>query len=326
MATRQAFEETNFNKTKIMNKNDFEIVQGIESIDSERGYWFVRTDNGLNFETYLENNFIGIGWNDITLEDLTKLSQNEVQSKIAKNYGFDLELVKGKSKATAIYNKLKRFKDIKKDDVVIIPSGGSNRLAFGIVTDTNVHIGLEKTGECEYFKRKQIRWVAVKHINSLDSKFYEIKITRHAVSSVKPYESYIDRVISTFYFKDNTGNFVFDVNKDEDINLIQLLELITNIKVVLSKINSEFDFNENIEASAIKISLQSKGTFALKVPIGQSLATFGLVLALSSCNDKTSGTAEHQRFIENYKIELDTISRRMDDLEIDKDKINQAFK
>lgn len=309
-----------------MSDNKLQVVNQLEIISENRGYWFVRTDSGTNFETYLNNGFIGIGWNDITLEDLTKLSAKEVQMKIAKNYGYDLELAKEKSKTTAIYNKLKRFKDIAKNDVVIIPSNGSFRLAFGIVEETNVHIGIEKTGECEYYKRKKVRWVAVKNIDLLDAKFYEIKTTRHAVSNIKPYESYIDRVISTFYFKGNAGNLVFDVNKEEDINLSHLLELISTIQNVISSINTEFQYDETIEASAIKLSLQSKGTFAIKVPIGNSLAMFGLVFALSSCNNKTSGTAEQQKFIQNHQMELDTISRRMDDLEIDKDKINQAFK
>jgi hypothetical protein len=301
-------------------------INELEFIDNERGYWFVRTDNGINFDTYYENGFIGIGWNDITLEDLTKLSVNDVQAKIAKNNNYDLQLARGKSKVTGIYNKLIRFKDIKKGDVIMMPSYGSGRLAFGIVEDSNVYVELEKTGDCEYYKRKKIDWKTVKNIKSLDSKFYEIKLTRHAISNVKTYENYIDRVISTFYFKANTGNFVFEVNKKEDINLSHLLELIGTIKSLIADINSYYDYNENIEESVIKLSLQSEGLFALKVPTGKSLATLGLILSLSSCGDKTTGTVEQQKFIESHQMKLDTISRRMDDLEIDKDKINQAFK
>lgn len=317
-----------------MNIGESNVIKELDVISSERGYWFVRTDNGMNFETYLKDGFIGIGWNEITLEDLLKLTPKDVKAKIAEKYGYDLEIAKGKSKATSVYNKLKRFRDIKSGDVVIIPSYASNRLAFGIVEDTHVYIELSKTEDCNYYKRKKVRWVVNKDIDTLDSKFYEIKITRHAISNVKPYENYIDIVISTFYFKDNTGNLVFDVNKNEDINLTQLLELITTIKSVISNINISYDYNENIEESAIKLSIQSKGLFALKVPIGKSLATFGIIFTLFECGPKNQNEVNltpqerinAQKFIDNNKAKLDTISDRMRDLEIDKEKINNAFK
>lgn len=317
-----------------MNNSEISTISELDFVNSNRGYWFIRTDNGINFDTYTKNDFIGIGWNEITLEDITNLHFSEVYLKIAKTYGYNLELARGKSKVTAIYNKLHRFKEIKKGDIIIIPSYGSQRLAFGVVEDSKVYIDLEKIDDCDYYKRKKVNWIITKDIDSLDSKFYEVKTTRHAISNVKPYESYIDRVVSTFYFKDNTGNLVFEVNKDEDINLTSLLELITNIKSVISDINIQYNFDENIEESAIKLSLQSRGTFALKVPIGKSLATFGVIFALFSCGDKGQQNnnlnpkeqQEADKFIKSHKKELDKIEESMRELEVNQDKINETFK
>jgi restriction system protein len=231
-----------------------QLISKLSVIEPERGYWFIRTDNGVNFEPFTENGFIGIGWNPITLEDITKLSAIEVQQKIAKTYNIDLELAKGKSKVTSIYNKLIRFKDLKKGDVIIVPSNSSGRLAFGIVEDTNVYIDIEKSHDCEYYKRKKVNWITTKSLGELDPIFYEIKISRHAISNIKHYEDYIDRIMSTFYFKDNFGNFVFDVNQDEDINLIELVDLISSIQKLLHNINDFYQFDEKVDECVIKLT------------------------------------------------------------------------
>jgi restriction system protein len=317
-----------------MNNSEIRSFTGLDLINPDRGYWFVRTDSGVNFETYLKNSFIGIGWNRITLEDIVTQTEQEVKDKIAKIYGIDLELAKGKGRATAIYNKLKKFKDIQKGDVVIIPSHSSGRLAFGIISDSNVYIDIDKTEDCEYYKRKKVQWVMIKPIDSLDAVFFKIKSPQQAIIDIKPYESYVDRIVSTFYFKNNTGNLVFNVNKDEDINLEILLSLISSIRTLLIEVNSYFNYQEDIGGSAIKLSLQSKGTFVLKVPIGKSLATFGLIFMLFDCQNKQHRPSditqkdweELQTFIEAQKDTLTVVQKRMDELEVDKGKINDTFR
>jgi restriction system protein len=312
-----------------------QLVDKLKVIEPDRGYWFVRTDSGVNYDTFVKYGFIGIGWNQITLEDLVKLSPKEAQEKIAKTQNYNLELTRGKSKATAIYNKLIRFRDIKKGDVVIIPSFHSSRLAFGIVEDSNVFIDTEKSHECEYYKRKKVSWVLQKNIDSLDQVFYEVKITRHAISNVKQYEDFIDRVTSTFYYKDNFGNFVFEINKDEDINLIQLVDLISSIQTVITEINKFYGYGENVEENVIKLSLQSKGKFTLKSPIGRSLATFGLVFSLFDCQNKqqqppnslnSTELKKAEQFVSANADSLKNIENRMNQLDLNKDKINSVFK
>lgn len=312
-----------------------QLIDRLSVVEPERGYWFIRTDDGINFDPFTKNGFIGIGWNPITLEDLTKLSPQDAHQKIAKTYSLDLELTKNKRKVSDIYNKLIRFKDIKKGDVVVVPSNASGRLAFGIIEDSNIYIDTEQSHECDYYKRKKVDWVLTKNADSLDPILYKIKISRHSISSIKPYQDYIDRIISTFYFKDNFGNFVFEVNKDEDINLSQLVDLISSIQKLLFDINKFYQYGENIEDCAIKLSLQSRGKFTLKEPIGRSLATFGIIIALYGCQNDNNQTStnlspqERQKAEQFIATEVDTlknIDKRFVELEVNKDKINSVFR
>ena len=198
-----------------------------------------------------------------------------------------------------------------------------------------MYVDTEKSHNCDHYKRKKVDWVQIQNTNSLDPIFYQIKISRHSISSIKQYQDYIDRVISTFYFKDDFGNFVFEVNKNEDINLSQLVDLIGSIQTLLYDINEFYQYGENIKDCAIKLNLQSKGKFTLKEPIGRSLATFGIIIAMYGCqNDKSQMNTnlspqerlKIQQFIETKVDTLKNIDRRFDELEVNKEKINSVFR
>lgn len=36
-----------------------DLIKSVSQIDAQRDYWFVRTDSGIYFETYIQNSFIG---------------------------------------------------------------------------------------------------------------------------------------------------------------------------------------------------------------------------------------------------------------------------
>jgi len=137
------------------------LLENVKNIESHRGYWFVRTDSGKNFETFVKNSFIGIGWNGITLEDLrdASLKAAEVKRKIAKRYNIDIDKSSGKGKTTAIYTKLLRFKEFKKGDLIIIPSSNSKLYAFGIIQDNSIYNDIDQTHNCSYYKRRKVEWL-----------------------------------------------------------------------------------------------------------------------------------------------------------------------
>ena len=169
-------------------------------------------------------------------------------------------------------------------------------------------------------------------MSELESKFYEIKISQHSISQITKYANYIDRVMSSFYFKNNSGNFVLHVNQEGDINLNDLLELMQQNKLLLQTINNFFELDENIEESSIKVNLQSKGTITYNVPVGKSLATLCLIITLCSCGqaDDTHHEVNGKpvsKFVEVHKQLLDSTVDSYKKNEVILDKIeNDKFK
>jgi predicted Mrr-cat superfamily restriction endonuclease len=307
------------------------LLRHVTNIDVNKGYWFVRTDTGQYFENYRLNNFIGIGWNYITKQDIDNDLDNghAIKLKIAREEELDLSTTQGRRKATSIYNKLKNFKELRHGDLIIIPSENSNQLAFGTISDDNLYNDFDN--QCEHIKRRRVDWHKVSNFRELDPIFYAIVKSRHAISNIKHYESYIDKVISHLFIKDNYYHYVIDIITREDINLDSLINLITSINALSERINNEFDLNGN-DDKAIKLNLQSPGKIEFKFLNGKSLVLLALLLSpnysheIQNNNDlSTQEKVKLNRIHEVNNNDLDTINNSLETLEAIRDNINSEF-
>ncbi len=308
------------------------IIDKIDVIDTDKNYWFVRTDSGEYYQNYLEGGFIAIGWNYITIQDLKELdgTEHKVRNKIALMENLDIvNSSKDKGKVTTILNKLRAFRNLNVGDIIIIPNENSQRLAFGFVEDNQIFTNV-KDIDCSFVKRKKIKWVEEKDINELDKIFYQIRISRHTISSVKIHEAYIDRVIKTLFFKNNYSHYVFDLQTNEDINFKVLLQLINNIQTLTEKLNTHFQLGENLDDSSIKLNLQSRGKIEFKFLNGKSLILLAILLGPMNLNKGTSNinSSDLQKledFKKIHKTEIQETQNALQKLEVDRDKINSIY-
>jgi restriction system protein len=285
------------------------ILNNVVTLSEERGYWFIRTDSGVNYDNFVKGEFVGVGWNEVTATELANVSVSgaELKAKIAKLYNFDMTLAKGKSKATSVYNKLVHFKNLKQGDLVIIPSFGSSSLAFGIVMDSKIYEA-EKPfkDKCDYTKRRRVKWIESKSISSLDSIFYQIIQSRHAICNVKKYESYIDIITENLFIKNNHTHFVLDIKTNEDINLSSLLTLFELVNQLTDRINKELGLNEDVEKISVKLNLQSPGKITFK---GAGKALILLASIFASCVDNSSSNTPQNSSNSNGLIPIDTTTK-----------------
>jgi restriction system protein len=260
------------------------LVEKVVTLSDERGYWFIRTDSGLNFDNFYNGNFVGVGWNEISTTELDNASffGEEIKTKIAKLYGYDMTLARSKSKVTSIYNKLVNFRNLKQGDLVIIPSVGSARLAFGIIMDSKIYEDKSVNDKCDYSKRRMVKWVENKPVHLLDSIYYQIIQSRHAICNIKKYEAHIDIVTENLYIKNNYTHYVLDIKTDEDINLNSLLTLFSLVNELTDKINKELGLHEETDKISVKLNLQSPGKITFK-GVGKALILLASIFA--SCSD-----------------------------------------
>lgn len=307
----------------------------VPEIPDKRSYWFIRTDSGIHFDDYYKYNFIGIGWNYLTPRELQNLDTESVKKIIAKREDLDMSISKSKGLVTSIYNKLIRFQNLKKGDLILIPSYGASSFAFGILDDDKIYTESEKIGTCDYIKRRKVKWIKTTTIDSLDPIFYKIKMSRHAISDIDKYAKFIDRETESLYTKHGYAHFIINVRKEDDINLQKLISFIDAVKKLVNDANEYFKYEENITELAIRLNLQSPGIIELISKQGGALIVAGALIAtLASCNSQANTiqndtlktelkkSIDNDKFVDVQEDSLKDIAKLMSELEINIEKVN----
>ena len=305
-----------------------EILDKVENFNSDRRYWFIRTDYGKHFEVFYKGEYIAIGWDYLTLDELKTKAESEIKEKIAQNEELDVSIAIQKGKVTSINNKIKTFLSLKQGDIIIVPSRNSDRLAFGEIVDENSYEANEALEMGDYFKRRKVKWIDLKSIYELDPIFFQLKANQHSISRIDRYAPYIDKVIGNLFIKGDKTHYVLNFEKQEDINFRDLNDLMANIDELVTKINTEFNFDENLEDFYVKINLQSPGTMELIKTAGKSLAVLAFFLSVISCgNDpktETTNTELEDFATENHELLKDTHDK-LDSLQINTKGLIQPF-
>ncbi len=299
-------------------KNDYSST--IKIINEVNDYWFVRTDGGKYFDTYYSKNYIAIGWNEITLKDLEN-EESVVKNKINRELKLDNKIQKDRSRCTEIYNKLNKFKNIKINDIIVMPSQSSNYLAFGIVQDNMADEILNSKDDCPYIKRRKIKWInQPTSFNNLDNVFYKIRKSRHSISDINQYANFVDAVMFKVFNKNGISHFVINVEKKGEINWSTLGKLLTELHQILELVNEKFQLNEQIESGSIQISLQSPGTLNL-AQYGISLIILTSIIGGCRSGDVTKNfprvkKEQIEQFKDENRVLLDSVSHSLKILEV----------
>ncbi|MCF1751103.1 hypothetical protein [Mariniradius sediminis] len=300
-----------------------EILDKVDKLNIESNYWFVRTDYGSLFDDFYSGDYIAIGWDYLTLYEFENSDEYNIKSKMARAEGVDLSKFQGKIKISAAYNKIKTFTNLRKDDIVIIPSRNSDRLAFGRIVDEQPY---EDLNAKRFIKRRKVKWLEIKEMSDLNPIFYQVKSNQHTISNVKHYSQHIDRVVGNLFKKGENTHYVLKIEKPDDINFEELRVLMDSIQTLVQNINETFNFNDYSGEFYIKINLQSKGAVEL-IKKGKSLSVLAYLIFLTSCNKLDNAQDDEIRtLITRNRNVLEDTSLVIDSLKIDTNELVKPFK
>ena len=79
-----------------------EVLDPIDEVSDESSYWLFRTESGDYYQYFYDQDFIAIGWNYITLQDLTNLTRIQIKVKVSQHEGLNLDDPNELRKATLI--------------------------------------------------------------------------------------------------------------------------------------------------------------------------------------------------------------------------------
>ncbi|WNV81146.1 hypothetical protein RUL31_07700 [Bacillus atrophaeus] len=251
----------------------------IPKIPKHRRYWFVRTNAGAYYDDFISGNFIGVGWNNITLDTLE--DNIPLCDKVLEKYP--------KERKNYVARQINIIIDeMKKGDVVLIPSYNSTYIHFGIIEDemvyeeeipneiedleNNSHLTFNYEGICPYKKRRKVNWIKERKKEMLDPQLYRIIYSQQTISNVDKYADFIDKALYDFFIKNDVCHLILHVRKKGDIKGSHLVTFMSDL-LSLTELNKMDDEEVNL-----KVAVQSPGTIELlgAVPV-IVLSTFVLI-------------------------------------------------
>lgn len=259
-----------------MNKNILEIlnkIDNLETIPDTREYWLIRTQSGKLYDNFIEHNFVAIDHERITLKmlyDFKKKYSDDAQLKEQIKKQIEV-LYKDEdiNPALAAGQIIKFVYQIKKNDIVIIPSEGSNRISIGVITESVIpelsQQQLELTG-CSYTKRKKVTWIKTIKKHQLDPYLYKMLVSHQAITNANSYSQEIERNIGNFFVKNGEGNLVLSVQKSSDIGAFQLFQTGYYLLNELDSFAKQNNIQIDLDSIDIKTYLNSPGKIHLKAP------------------------------------------------------------
>lgn len=287
-----------------------EIEDSITQINPKRNYWMVRTTGGDFYEDFLENNFIAIGWNKIQISDIKSGAESpralvDLGQKIRDNYEDNLRPFHTAKQL------IKFAYEIKKGDIVLIPSSSSSIVSFGEVLEDHIYIQEVKSDNpfvCTYAKRKKVKWIYTKDRRFLDPYLFKLLYSRQTITEAKSYDVYIDRTINSVYVKGERSHVVFDVKTKSGINAREL-SMFWNLLFDLAE---GFGKEENIDINAneieVKLNLQSPGTLEFISFTLEAITVIGLIIVAIS-----GGGFEIKTKTWSVKLHTDGVIKKIQD-------------
>lgn len=269
-----------------------QIIDEIPVIDSSSDYWLMRANGGDYYTDFYMNNYIGLGWNGISIKDIEDANNN---SDVIKGKLKQITQATGDNpentseQAYGIWaNQLIRFTNgLKVNDIVVVPSESSELFLVGQVTSNVFELDKDKVQEFQdeatqykvsnFQKRRNIKWLGSFSRDKADTALYKMIYSQHTLSDINFYKPYINRAMFDAYIEDGELHLTFNVTQPTDISS----EYLGQFMYQISKIAKTFDPDSNV---IVKVNVQSPGpieTIFKSVGIGIAVfAVIGLITAL----------------------------------------------
>ncbi len=229
----------------------------VQTVSHTNSYWMVRTMGGDYFDEFVKNKYIAIGYNEIRLQNVATIN-NEDHVAIRKLRESVHELFPEAARPGHITSQLMRFcKGLAVGDIIVLPGTSSYRLAICKICGEPYEVAVA-TGDCPFLKRLPIEVLRVTDRTKLSPKGQLMFNSRHPISDITEYASYIDSGIRDFYNKGEDTHLLLRVNTQNDVTFDQYSCLFQFLKLA-EEYCQENDMEASFKDVIIKTQMESPG-------------------------------------------------------------------
>lgn len=264
-----------------LESNIEDFYQSVPVIPNGKNYWLIRTLSGDLYDTFIERNFVAIGYNEISLEAIHKINQfnKEVDDKLRKIKNLVVDTYENETRPGLIANQIFKFTyKLKKGDIVVIPSQNSDYVSFGIINDTPLlSVNYDKNDYCDFYRRKSVSWLKQIKRTELEPLLFKIFFSHNTLNNITPYGSIIESTLNNYFIKDDQEYVVFNIQRNEDISAIDLFQLGFYLLKLTEQFYIKNGLDFNIDDFDVKVNLNSKGKLKFIKKFGKGAFILALI-------------------------------------------------
>lgn len=205
-------------------------------------YWLVRTDDGANYDTFSNGNFVALNLQDIPVDFIRQVrDQGTPKERIAaiKEKMMDLQT---QNRITLPYSPLDNgyssnmgrlagqvdsiALEMKYGDIVLIPSQGASSLKIGKIIDADLATDEEITRTFSFARK--VEWIKEISKKRLEANLYKALGAHQAVCDITKYASVIERNYTSYFVIDENYHYVLTVNA-ESISAYEISALVQDV-------------------------------------------------------------------------------------------------
>lgn len=272
------------------------FTETLPSITENRNYWLIRTQKGSLYPTFIDNDFVAIEHDDLSLEALAglrsesrsnnSLLQASIKKEVFKKNKKLLENDKKYNKtlsirASQIY---KFYAEVKRGDIVVIPSENSDVVSFGEIKESYIgkYTAAEiKKMDCNYILKKRVMWRQHVLRKNMDPYLYKLFQAHQAINEVSKYSNIIERSMGDFYVLDEEAHLILNILTEDKISATSLFGLGYDILRMVDEFANFAGIDIKSTDLNVEINLNSPGKIDLKSKIRKTTLVTGLVLLVA---------------------------------------------
>lgn len=269
-----------------------QLSDNIFTISEFKKYWLIRTQSGSLYDLFIDHKIVGLDHSEIKLSEINNIiSENSKKNALEKlkqnlsnyydKYDFDYEITP--RRLGLIAGQIYKFhKELKKGDIVIIPSANSEIISFGEVTEDQI-AGLKteekRVFDYDYPLLKRVKWIKEIRRDRLDPFLYKMFTNHQAISDISSYAEVIERSLNDLFVINDEAHNVIRVDA-EVVKAKDLFGLGYELLDVIDEFCAYYDIKDiSSDDFEVAVNINSPGNIDLKSKTKKGIFLAGLIVA-----------------------------------------------
>ena len=270
----------------------------IPLIENSQKMWFFRTQGGQFYYDFCTNNYIAIGWDKISKEDILRdnADRDVLKELIVSKYPDE-------NRPGLVLNQLINFySGMKDEDWVVIPSEGTKTISIGILKGFEGEFDHKivydedneqsEYAECKYSHKRHVIWY--KEVN-IEHDLYLLRSLRgqQTISDITDTSEFIFRNLFPCYIKDQSAHFTLQKISEGNFGFNDSIKIQKAIQQIIDNTSRLYSDDDLSDGMVLKTAVGSPGFLELIIPLLKmsgypAIALFFIILSKSKDKDGNS--------------------------------------